>query len=154
NVDVIDDEMTIQMAFDYLESQCKSETSSDDDDDCTATEIASPLVKENSGQHSPVAELENNSTPRRSDFERQIWDHLESVSDVLTTYSDSFSGSSCEKNQGADEQNRTNLLNHTGEAVANVKMANLQDGEVMLESGEIVELAVHIFTESDEQFYK
>ncbi|KRY40289.1 Pleckstrin homology domain-containing family M member 2 [Trichinella spiralis] len=154
NVDIVDDEMAIQMAFDYLESQCKSETSSDDDDDCTATEIASPLVKGNSGQHSPVAELENNSTPRRSDFERQIWDHLESVSDVLTTYSDSFSGSSCEKNQGADEQNRTNLLNHTGEAVANVKMANLQDGEVMLESGEIVELAVHIFTESDEQFYK
>ncbi|OUC42054.1 PH domain protein [Trichinella nativa] len=154
NVDVIDDEMTIQMAFDYLESQCKSETSSDDDDDCTATEIASPLVKENSGQHSPIAELENNSTPRRSDFERQIWDHLESVSDVLTTYSDSFSRSSCEKNEGGDEQNRTNLLNHTGEAVANVKMANLQDGEVMLESGEIVELAVHIFTESDEQFYK
>ncbi|KRX46832.1 Pleckstrin homology domain-containing family M member 2, partial [Trichinella murrelli] len=155
NVDVIDDEMAIQMAFDYLESQCKSETSlDDDDDDCTATEIASPLVKENSGQHSPIAELENNSTPRRSDFERQIWDHLESVSDVLTTYSDSFSRSSCEKNEGGDEQNRTNLLNHTGEAVANVKMANLQDGEVMLESGEIVELAVHIFTESDEQFYK
>ncbi|KRX76857.1 Pleckstrin homology domain-containing family M member 2 [Trichinella sp. T6] len=159
NVDVIDDEMAIQMAFDYLESQCKSETSLDDDDDddnddCTATEIASPLVKENSGQHSPIAELENNSTPRRSDFERQIWDHLESVSDVLTTYSDSFSRSSCEKNEGGDEQNRTNLLNHTGEAVANVKMANLQDGEVMLESGEIVELAVHIFTESDEQFYK
>ncbi|KRY20097.1 Pleckstrin homology domain-containing family M member 2, partial [Trichinella patagoniensis] len=153
NVDVVDDEMAIQMAFDYLESQCKSETSSDDDD-CTATEIASPLVKENSGQHSPIAELENNSTPRRSDFERQIWDHLESVSDVLTTYSDSFSRSSCEKNEGGDEQNLTNLLNHTGEAVANVKMANLQDGEVMLESGEIVELAVHIFTESDEQFYK
>ncbi|KRZ79364.1 Pleckstrin homology domain-containing family M member 2, partial [Trichinella papuae] len=152
NTDVVDDEMAIQMAFDYLESQCKSDTSSDDH--CTATEIASPLVKGDSGQHSPVAELENNSTPRRSDFERQIWDHLESVSDVLTAYSDSFSGSSCEKNVKANEKNRTNLLNHTGEAMANVKMANLQDGEVMLESGEIVELAVHIFTESDEQFYK
>ncbi|KRX99183.1 Pleckstrin homology domain-containing family M member 2 [Trichinella pseudospiralis] len=144
--------MAIQMAFDYLESQCKSDTSSDDY--CPATEIASPLVRGDSGQHSPVAELGNNSTPRRSDFERQIWDHLESVSDVLTAYSDSFSGSSCEKNEKANEKNRPNLLNHTGEAMANVKMANLQDGEVMLESGEIVELAVHIFTESDEQFYK
>ncbi|KRY77650.1 Pleckstrin homology domain-containing family M member 2 [Trichinella pseudospiralis] len=152
NADVIDDEMAIQMAFDYLESQCKSDTSSDDY--CPATEIASPLVRGDSGQHSPVAELGNNSTPRRSDFERQIWDHLESVSDVLTAYSDSFSGSSCEKNEKANEKNRPNLLNHTGEAMANVKMANLQDGEVMLESGEIVELAVHIFTESDEQFYK
>ncbi|KRX99180.1 Pleckstrin homology domain-containing family M member 2 [Trichinella pseudospiralis] len=126
NADVIDDEMAIQMAFDYLESQCKSDTSSDDY--CPATEIASPLVRGDSGQHSPVAELGNNSTPRRSDFERQIWDHLESVSDVLTAYSDSFSGSSCEKNEKANEKNRPNLLNHTGEAMANVKMANLQDG--------------------------
>ncbi|CDW57547.1 hypothetical protein TTRE_0000583901 [Trichuris trichiura] len=106
------------------------------------------------GNSSPCdAEKAESKFATRQDFTNQILNHLESVSEVLASYSDGLGKSEFKNDPESEKASRIfapAILPSSNES----RMANLEDGEVILESGEVVELAVHVFTEEAEQFYK
>uniref|UniRef100_A0A5S6QJG2 PH domain-containing protein n=1 Tax=Trichuris muris TaxID=70415 RepID=A0A5S6QJG2_TRIMR len=161
---LIDEKAALDAAFSLMSSKVENAYSNDSSSVCSARRASfDNVIPEQPSSGVQLTESHSSSTcdsekaasasAVRSDFTHQILHHLESVSEVLASYSDGLGKGEFESNRANEKASgifAPAILPSSNES----RMANLEDGEVILESGEVVELAVHVFTEEAEQFYK